>query len=354
MAKLWRRPNNNEPATPAALEVDILKLRIDKPSLIFLNGFFVLDNNFEWVKASLKKMEDLIANRPQGAPPVDVYSYTHAGLKEAFNVAAYCVRPGSRSCPVANKLASGIVMPLVAKDFKIGNDGKATGTPLPLDDVKKSLRNITFFGYSAGCITAQEIFVASLRMMKQVGYTEKDARSALNEVVYIGVGVVSRPGREKDRFTTLFLEATNDKIVRFKNRLWAPLRVLFQRFVQGLKIKHLGDHAAIITAAVPKKNWEISIINGKTVREKVANLLPRASAWYKTYHELPRYVTQDEELSPFAKMVQYGLVNAVGRSSLLDPMQLLEPPAGTDAAVAAAYNDKIANAYVKPKQALAI
>lgn len=349
MAKLWRRPNSNEPGTPEALEVDIPTLRIDKPSLIFLNGFFVLDNNFEWVKASLKKMEDLIANRPTGAPPVDVYSYTHAGMKDSFNVAAYCMRPGSRSCPIANKLASGIVMPLVAKDFNIGADGKATGTPLPLDDVKKNLRNITFFGYSAGCITAQEIFNASLKMMRQVGYTEKDARTALNEVVYIGVGVVSRPGREKDRFTTLFLEATNDKIVRFKNRLWTPLRVLFQRFVHGLKIKKLGDHAAIITAAVPKKHWETFTVNGKTVREKVKNLLPSAMAWIKTYHELPRYVTQDEELSPFAKMVQYGLVNAVGRTGLLDPMQLLEPPAGTDEKIASVYREKIDNAYVKPK-----
>ncbi|MEZ0223360.1 MAG: hypothetical protein ACAH83_02315 [Alphaproteobacteria bacterium] len=350
MAKLWRRPNSNEPQTPEALEVDIPKLRIDKPSLIFLNGFFVLDHNFEWVKASLKKMEDLIAHRPDGAPPVDVYSYTHAGLKEAFNVAAYCMRPGSRSCPIANKLASGIVMPLVAQDFKIGADGKATGTPLPLDDVKKNLRNVTFFGYSAGCITAQEIFNASLKMMRQVGYSEKDARTALNEVVYIGVGVVSRPGREKDRFTTLFLEATNDKIVRFKNRLWTPLRVLFQRFVHGMKIKKLGDHAAIITAAVPKKHWETFTVNGTTVREKVKNLLPSAMAWIKTYHELPRYVTQDEDLSPFAKMVQFGLVNAVGRTGLLDPMDLLEPPSGTAASTAAAYREKIANAYVPSKE----
>ena len=350
MAKLWRRPNSNEPKEPAALEVDLPTLRIDKPSLVFLNGFFVLDNNFDWVKASLQKMEELMATRPAGAPPVDVYSWTHRGLKDAFNVAAYCMRPGSRSSPIVDGLAAGLVMPLVANDFKIGADGKATGTPLPLDEAKKNLRNLTFFGYSAGCITAQEIFNASLKRMKQVGYTEKDARAALNEVVYIGVGVVSRPGREKDRFTTLFLEATNDKIVRFKNRLWTPLRVMFQRFVHGLKINRLGDHAAIITAAVPKKHWEVKIIDGKTVREKVRNLLPNASAWYRTYHELPRYVTEDEALSPFAKMVQYGLTNAVGRTSLLDPMALLEPPAGTDQTVAAAYHDKVSKAYVKPKK----
>lgn len=349
MAKLWRRPNSTETEQPAAREVDLPALRIDKPSLIFLNGFFVLDNNMPWVEASLKKMEDLLANRPADAPKVDVYSWTHRGMKDAFNVAAYCLRPGSRSCPIVNRLASGLLMPLVIKDFKIGEDGKATGTPLPLDEAKKNLRNITFFGYSAGCITAQECFNASLKMMKQVGYAEKDARAALNEVVYIGVGVVSRPGREKDRFTTLFLEATNDKIVRFKNRLWTPLRVFFQRFAHSLKIKRLGDHAAIITSAVPKKNWEVTIINGKTVREKVRNLMPNASAWFKTYHELPRYVTQDEELSPFAKMVQYGLTNAVARTELLDPMRLLEPPANTDAATAAAYNEKISRAYVKPK-----
>ncbi len=347
MAKLWRRPNGSEPQTPPFVEVDLGALRIGKPSLIFLNGFFAFDHIPEFQRSGLAKMEEYMAMLPAGSPPVDVYTYSHAGLKDVFNVAAYSCLPAFRACKAARNLAAGIIMPLVAQDFKRDEKGRVSGTPLPLDAAKKNLRNITFFGYSAGCITAQECFVASLKMMKKIGYTEKDARKVLNEVVYVGVGVVSRPGREKNRFTSLFLEATNDSLVRFKNRIWAPLRVFFNHFAHRLKIKPLGEHAAIITAALPHKHWEYRVRNGQTVREKVGDLLPAASRFIKTYHELPRYVTQDEELSPFAKMVNYSLANAVLRDRLMAPMELLEPSKGTDAAIAAAYREKISKAYVK-------
>ena len=349
MAKLWRRPKDNEPKTPPVREVDLTTLRVDKPSLIFLNGFFTTDSAPQYVRASLKAMEDLMANRAAGAPAVDVYTWSHSGLKEIFNLSAYSARPGSAFSHKVHGLAAGLIMPLVAKDFKIGKNGKAEGTPLPLEEAKKNLRNVTFFGYSAGCITAQQCFNASLKMMKQVGYTEKDARAALNEVVYIGAGVMSRPGREKDRFTTLFLEATNDKIVRFKNRIWAPLRSIFAHFAHDLKIKPLGDHAVIISGPVAKRNFETRIRDGKTVKEKIRSMMP---AWtrLKSYHELPRYMTQDEELSPFAKMVHYGLANAVARTGPIDPLTLLSPPPGTDEKTAAAYRDKIAKAYVAPKR----
>lgn len=342
MAKLWRRPNSNEAAQPDAVEVDLPNLRIDKPSIVFLNGFFVMDNNPSWVAASLKAMEDLMAHRPAGGPPVNVYSWTHAGLKDSFNVVSYWAKPNSACCPAVQKLAEGLIMPLVADGFKVDDKGVATGTPLKLEDAKKNLRNLTLFGYSAGGVTGQECFNASLFMMKQIGYSEKDAREALHEIVAINVGTPTRPKKEKERFTTLYLEAANDKIVQIKNRLWEPLKNIFARFGQPLKIKPLGGHAAMITASVSRRSHhEKKLLNGKTVKEKVRNLLPSFLSIIKTYHELPRYVTEDEEFSPFAKMVQYGLTNAVARTGSVEPLQLLEPPAGTEKAIAAAYSEKI-------------
>lgn len=348
MAKLWRKTRDDK-GKSRINEVDLTTLKIDKPSLIYLSGFFTQDKTPQYIRASLKNMEDMMASCPGERPKVDVYAWSHEGLKDVFNLTAYSIRPGSRACPAVRKLAAGVIMPLVAKDFKIDAKGKVSGTPLPLEEAKKNLRNITFFGYSAGSITAQECFNASLKMMQDVGYKEKDAREALGEVVYIGVGVMSRPAREKNRFTSLFLEATNDKIVRLKNRLWAPLRALFAHFAHKLKIEPTCDNACIISAAVAKKNWEFRIRNGETVKEKVKSLLPK---WMllKSYHEMPRYVTQDEELSPFAKMVHYGLANAVARTGPISPMQLLEPPPGADEKTAAAYRDKISKAYVKPKK----
>jgi hypothetical protein len=105
----------------------------------------------------------------------------------------------------------------------------------------------------------------------------------------------------------------------------------------------------MISAAVAKKNWESRLRDGKTVKEKIRSLLP---AWMlmKSYHELPRYVTQDEELSPFAKMVHYSLANAVDRQALLEPLKLLEPPAAVDATTAARYRAKISGACRTPKK----
>lgn len=350
MAKLWRRPREDEDKTNQIHEVDLPALRVDRPSIIFLNGFFTQDHTPQYIRASIRNMEELMANRPGEKTPVEVYAWSHHGLSDLFNVAAYSVFPNGRACRAARQLAAGLILPLAVKDLKIGADGKASGTPLPLEEVKKNLRNITFFGYSAGTITAQECFNASLQMMQQAGFSEKDAREALHEVVCISVGTMSRPAQEKDRFTTLFLEATNDKIVEIKNRLWSPLRVLFARVANRLKIEPLSESSAIITAAVSKKNWESRVRDGKTVRERIRSLLPKWTMM-KSYHELPRYVTQDEDLSPFAKMVHYALANAAARTERLDPLKLLEPPAGVDDATALAYRGKIAKAYrPKPKR----
>jgi hypothetical protein len=284
---------------------------------------------------------------PKGTGAPDIMVYSHKNLKDIFNVAAYSIDPEARACKAVKKLAAGVIMPLVAKDFKLNDDGTVTGTPLPLDEAKKNLRNITFFGYSAGTITAQECFNASLKMMKNVGYKEDEARQALAEVVNIGVGVMSQPKKEKNRFTTLSLEATNDKLVLFKNRLWEPLRALFNNFAHKLKIEPLSDTSAIISAAVNKKDWETREKNGKTVKERIQSLLPK---WLlvKSFHELPRYVTQDEQLSPFAKIVHYSLANAIARKDRIAPLDLMQPPTNTDKKTAAAYCNKIAKAWIKP------
>lgn len=349
MGKLWRRTQKGEKGGHGLVEVDLSALKTDRPSVIFLTGFFTCDTTPQHIRTALKTMAEMMADRPGAQPPADVYAWSHAGLKEIFNLAAYDLRPGSRSSKNGYRLAAGVIMPLVAQNFKMDAKGNVTGAPLPLDEAKKNLRNITFFGYSAGTITAQEAFNASLKMMKKIGYSEKDARDALHETVLISVGVMSRPGRERDRFTTLYLEATNDKLVNFKNRMWAPLRSLFSWFASKLKIQRLSDSSAIISAAVRKRNWEMRRRGDATEKQEVKTLLPK---WFpvKSYHELPRYVTEDEGLSPFAKIVEYSLTNAVARDRRLSPLELMEPPAAAAPADAAAYRAKIAKAVIRPRK----
>jgi hypothetical protein len=263
-------------------------------------------------------------------------------------MAAYNLRPATRASQAAQELARGVIMPLVAKDFRLNGDGAMAGTPLPAEEAKKNLRNITLFGYSAGTIVAQECFNASMTMMQKIGYTADQARDVLHEVALVSAGNVSRPSKENDRFTTLYLVASNDKIIRAKNRIWAPLKTL--------NIKRLSATSAFISAAVTKKKFEWRNRDGKTWQEKITPLIP---SWtmIKSYHELPHYITHDEHLSQFAKIVQYGLTNAINRADArvnpegktLTPMEMLNPPHGVDAAEAATYHQKIAKAIVPEK-----
>lgn len=382
MAKLWQRTRGSDGKSHLH-DISLTDLRIEKPSVIFLSGYFTTDDQPGYIAGALKRLEEMMQNRPghdivsapeqqpvamsaeNGKPaaaavqvlrnadkPVDLYAWSHTSLANIFNMAAYNIRPGSRASQPAQNLAQGVIMPLVAKDFGLDGNGQMTGKPLPIAEAKKNLQNITFFAYSAGTIVAQECFNASMKMMQKIGYTKEQAREVLHEVALVSTGNVSRPTKEKDRFTTLYLVASNDRIIRAKNRIWRPLKTLFARFARHLNIKALSPASAFISAAVTKEKFEWRIRDGKTWKEKIKPLIP---SWtmIKSYHELPHYITHDENLSQFAKIVQYSLTNAINRAegegTRLTPLQMLAPPNGVSAEEVASYNQKIAKAIVPEK-----
>lgn len=386
MAKLWQRTRDASGKSQLH-DISLTDLRIEKPSVIFLSGYFTTDDQPGYIAGALKRLEEMMHNRPgyddlpanDAAPeqsplamgadgstptpaearrirnadkPVDLYTWSHTSLANIFNMAAYNVMPGSRASQPAQNLAQAVIMPLVAKDFGFDGNGQMTGTPLPADEAKKNLRNITFFAYSAGTIVAQECFNASMKMMQKIGYTKDQARDVLHEVALVSTGNVSRPTKEKDRFTTLYLVASNDRIIRAKNRIWRPLKTLFARFARNLNIKALSATSAFISAAVTREKFEWRMRDGKTWKEKIKPLIP---SWtmIKSYHELPHYITHDENLSQFAKIVQYSLTNAINRAEgdgkTITPMQMLAPPNGVAAEEVASYNQKIAKAIVPEK-----
>ena len=382
MAKLWQRTRGSDGKSHLH-DISLTDLRIEKPSVIFLSGYFTTDDQPGYIAGALKRMEEMMQNRPghdivaapeqqpiamsaeNGKPTaaevqvlrnadksVDLYAWSHTSLANIFNMAAYNIMPGSRASQPAQNLAQGVIMPLVAKDFGLDGNGQMTGKPLPIDEAKKNLQNITFFAYSAGTIVAQECFNASMKMMQKIGYTKEQARDVLHEVALVSTGNVSRPTKEKDRFTTLYLVASNDRIIRAKNRIWRPLKTLFARFARNLNIKALSSTSAFISAAVTREKFEWRMRDGKTWKEKIKPLIP---SWtmIKSYHELPHYITHDENLSQFAKIVQYSLTNAINRAEgdgmRLTPLQMLAPPNGVSAEEVANYNQKIAKAIVPEK-----
>lgn len=321
MSKLWQRVSHQEPG-PAVEEVALDSVRITSPTVIYLSGFLTIDKKPLNAANGIVCMEELLHGRSELPMPPKIYAWSHTRLSRVFNIFAYGLRPSRACSAAAKKLATAVILPLIVRDGKI----------LPAEEARKNLRNLTLFGYSAGSVLAQGAFNHTLRTLRKMGCTEDAARDLLREVVLISTGNMSRPTKESNRFTTLYLAASNDIFVRLKNSLWRPLRAVFRRYARHLLIKPLSKTSLLITAAVSKNLWEWrkNPNGGKTKRD----FLPQLPSWtgLASHHELPHYVTTDDDHSQFSKIVMHGLINAARRQATLEVKALLEPCGTTDTA----------------------
>ena len=361
--KLWHRVPD-ETGKAQLKEVDLSQLKIERPTLVYLSGFLTNNNRPQYVSGSIKRMEEMLKSWPPDAVQPDIYAWSHKGLSNLFNLAAYDTFPGSRSSAAGYTLAAGILMPLVTEEFQRMPDGSVLGKPLPMEEAAKKLRNVTFFGYSAGSIVAQETFNAALKMMKAVGYAEKDARKLMKEVVLVAVGCISRPTKELDRYTTVTLVASNDRINRFKNWAWGAIgtlrRTFFTRYTKDKNKKHLSIRPlslanVFISAAARPTLYEFKAgENGQRVKKDIDPLYPKWTL-RRSYHELPHYVTTDPKNNDFARIALCAVTNALARTGAPEPMKLLEPPSGDSfgAEAQAAYRERIAEALKPMPAALA-
>lgn len=333
MSKLWENICDTN-GWAHAQEVDPSTLAISSPTVIFLTGGLILDRNPKTVAKGIKRTEGILSSNPDLSAMPRMFSWSHRNLRTVFKMAAYAIRPQSAYSADSKKLARSVIMPLVSEN----------GKPLPYAEVQKRLRNITFFGYSAGAIVAQEVFNASLAMMKETGFNKEDARMLLHEVVSISVGTASRPTREGDRFTTLNLTGTDDRIIRVKNNIVKPLWRIFSKHARPLKIRNLSDNSLLITAAARRKwrNWFTK--HKKTGAGDVK--LPRWKP-FVTNHSFKTYVNNDDAHSYFSRIVFHALSNAVDRKDTLSPWQLLEPPASLAPKEKALYQSRISKARVE-------
>jgi hypothetical protein len=351
MGKLWHRVPDGE-GKIRAQEAPMADIRITEPTLVYLSGFLTNNNRPDYVSGSLKRMEHLIKDRPELARQPKMYGWTHTGLRNLFNLAAYNTFPDCRSSQAGYAIGKAILMPLVTD---------ASGAPVAMDEAKNNVKNVTFFGYSAGSIVAQETFNATLKMMTKAGYDEKKAREILNEVVLISVGNISRPTREANRFTTIYLAATNDVITRAKNWIRGPIGTLrrafsgtYMKIDKPLTLRLLSKTSIFIAAPARPSLYEWEYNGDGTRREKkfFDPLFPR---WWlaRSYHELPHYVTTDENNNPFANIAMYAVLNALNRTGTPDPLKLVAAtPGETEDRVA--YRAKIAEALRPMPKALQI
>ncbi len=321
-------------------EVDMSTVKISGPTMVYLSGFLTNNDRNDYILGSIKRMEELFRDRPEVNTQPEVYAWSHTDLRNLFNLAAYNTFPNTRSSQAGYDLAAGILLPMVAADFKRDEKGNVTGTPLPLSEARQNLKNLTLFGYSAGSIVAQETFNATLKMMKKIGFDEKDARAVLKEVKLIAVGNISRPSKEVDRFTTITLVASNDRIMRAKNWIWGTLGTTFKRLKEYLTLKGwnknkkeltvrpLSDSSLFVTAAVRNSLYEWNYDDGgnRLNKRPFDPLLPEWTL-LRSYHEIPHYTTMDLKNNSFACIAHYALVNAFNRDGKMSPLDMIQPPA---------------------------
>jgi hypothetical protein len=310
MAKLWQRSHTPK-VGQELIEVDLLKLRIDRPTVIFLPGIFTTNGKKQHNVENIAEIEALLKT-PAGQMP-DIYALSYDDLSTIFNICAYNGRPDKAFCKAAQRMAEAVILPLVVKN----------GKPLPEEEAAKNLRNLTLVGYSAGSVFAQEMYNAAVDLMKRAGWKEDRARQVMGETVLISMASVSRPSREKDRFTTLYLAASNDLAVRLKNRIWRPISRLFGGHSDELSIRRPSRSSLLITATTGRDMWQWrDSPDGSKIRAAIEPLLPPP---FRSHHEPAHYMTCDDDHNEFSKIVRNGLVQAVKRDRRLDVTELLEP-----------------------------
>lgn len=358
--KLWHRVPD-ETGKAHLKEVDLSQFKIERPTIVYLSGFLTNNDQPGYVSGSIKKMEEILRSAPADSVKPDIYAWSHKGLSNLFNLAAYDSFPNRRSSEAGYILAQHVIMPLVCDNFQRMKDGSCLGQKIPMEEAAKRLRNLTLFGYSAGTIVAQETFNASLKMMKAVGYDEKDARKLMKEVVLVATGCISRPTKETDRYTTITMVASNDRINRFKNWAWGAIgtlrRTLTTKYTAAknkkpLSIRPLSPANVFISAAARPSLYEYKTDeNGARVKKDFDPLYP---AWTqrRSYHELVHYVTLDDKNNGFSRIALYAVTNALNRTGTPESLKLLEPPVNDkfDAEAQAAYRERIQSA-LKPMPA---
>lgn len=337
MAKLWQRSSDPKTKIPLC-EINLKHLRISRPSVIFLSGIFTTNNTPAYITEGIEEIENLIGGRPELKTQPDIYALSHKNLGTLFNIAAYNGTPDKAYSRSAKRMAEALIMPLVLSP---------KGKPLDIDEACKNLRHLTFVAYSAGTVFAQEMFNAAFKQMKDAGYKGKDARHILGEVVLISMATVSRPAEEKERFTTLYLAASNDIAVRLKNRIWRPLKELFSLDSRDLKIHQLSRTSLLITAYIHKKMWHWQEKPDGTKSKK--DILPMVPSRFRitSNHEMPHYTTGDDEHNQFSKLVLNTIINAVNRNDKADVFRLLDPVTARNADEAKAYIDRLDKALIQ-------
>ena len=327
MNKLWKKTQQSE-GGQALEQVVPGALTLDKPTVVFFSGLFTTGKGINLVKGAAGHIEEMLGgagNNISDHADIRVWQYKskRSNLKNIFNYNCFPSRAFSRNATI---FVGDFLLPLVAENGTYNVKKKSfQGQKKDFKDVEKAFNNLTFMAYSYGSVFSQEVYNGAKKMMKQVGFSKNQTRLLLSRIHLISMGAVSRPMKEKNRFTSITLVATNDRISNHKNKIWWSVKEFFARAARKLTIRRLTKRNAYITAPVQKDLFTPhEDKEGQVVMRNIRKLFP---AWWPrhSYHELQHYTTDRDFDNEFSKIARFALLNAMQRDKPLTLEQMIAP-----------------------------
>jgi hypothetical protein len=327
MNKLWRK-DVDENGDVNLHEIAEEGINLDKPSVVFFSGLSTTKTGLNFVKGAIGHVEDMLGGLDNGvAENANIYAWQYStkgnNFKNAFNYNTFPNRFYSKD---ARKFIYEFMLPMIATDTSYNfKKKKVSGKKRPFKDVEASFNNLTFLAYSYGSVFSQEVYNGTKAVMHDLGFSKKETRLLLSKIHLISMGAVSSPMKEKNRFTSITMVATNDRISKHKGRIWWSLGEYFARAARKLTIKKLSKRSTYISAPVqkdlftPKQDRQ-----GNIVMRNIRHIFPK---WWPrhSYHELPHYTTDRDFDNEFSKIARFALNNSVKREGALLPHKMIAP-----------------------------
>ena len=329
MSTLWRKaPKSSE---EPLVEVNAGEVTLERPTVIFLTGVSTTVKQPKFVSGSLSHVNEMLDSAGPGlSAKTDVMAWSYQSKRKNFmSVFSYNANPQGYFSKTARKFVDDFLLPHMNPHAAPDRKGQLiiAGENKPIAETQRAFNNLTLLAYSYGSVFAQEVYNASRARMRELGYTDRQSKLLMSRIHQISLGAVSRPMQEQDRYSSICMVATNDRISNHKRRIWWSVGELFAAYAQKLTIKSLSKRSLYISAPVQKDLWEEKTgKDGKVEKRNINHLFPK---WWvrASHHELPHYTTNQDHSNAFARIARYALINSVTREKTLRPEQMIAPPA---------------------------
>lgn len=237
IAVFRRKPKNGDHAPHGLQRVGNEESLFQKPTLLCCGGMFVNTkhedgekgcNGYAKIAHGLLCYPDHFPSdtMPQHKPDIDIvsicYPETAQSLMHKHHQHMDTLKNNSHPAPTAfaRRFAEQHLFPLVEK---------SDGVALPLDTIKRNLRNIEVLAHSYGSTFIQQVGDVLVDKLEQLHLTPEEIRDATSQVLVVEAGPITPPATGKASFTSISIININDTQIKNSYDSQTALKELFQK-----------------------------------------------------------------------------------------------------------------------------